>query len=210
MLDAGLRLKKVQEKGYSLTKIDGCLVSHCHGDHSKYAFALAGQYGVNVYASRGTIEACGWAEGHRIKPVKALEEFQVSSFSVLPFAVEHDAPEPLGFVITDKVSGEKLLYLTDSYYVKYRFEGLNYMMIECNYDAGALFENIRKGEVPSMLAKRGIGSHMSLDNLLELLKANDLSALKQIYLLHLSDANSDEAKMKEAVQKLTGAEVYVC
>ena len=60
------------------------------------------------------------------------------------------------------------------------------------------------------MVPRLVKSHMSLENLLEMLRANDLSAVRQIYLLHLSNRNSEERRMKEAVQQLTGAEVYVC
>ena len=48
-------------------------------------------------------------------PVKALEEFQLGTFQVLPFDVEHDVPEPLGFLLTSTATGEKLLYFTDTY-----------------------------------------------------------------------------------------------
>jgi hypothetical protein len=36
---------------------------------------------------------------------------------VTPYDVQHDAPEPLGFVFASRSSGEKLLYFTDTYYV---------------------------------------------------------------------------------------------
>jgi phosphoribosyl 1,2-cyclic phosphodiesterase len=53
-------------------------------------------------------------------------------------------------------------------------------------------------------------SHMSIDNVLDFLKANDISAIEKIYLLHLSSGNSDEKDFKNRVQKATGVPVEVC
>lgn len=50
---------------------------------------------------------------------------------------------------------------------------------------------------------------MSLDTVKEFLSENDLNKVQQIYLLHLSDNNSDTALFKDAIQRQTGAEVYV-
>ena len=129
---------------------------------------------------------------------------------MLPFDVQHDAPEPLGFLFTSVETGEKLLYFTDTYYIKYKFQGLTHIMAECNYDAETLQRSVDAGYIPIELVPRLVKSHMSLEHFLDLLKANDLSKVRQIYLLHLSNNNSDEKRFKEEVQKLTGAEVYVC
>ena len=51
---------------------------------------------------------------------------------------------------------------------------------------------------------------MSLETLLEALKYADLSKLKKIYVLHLSDSNSDERLIKDEIQKATGVVVEVC
>lgn len=183
-------------------------MTHAHQDHCKAARDLA-KLGVDVYTSRGTIDACGLA-GHRIRTVEALQEVRVGSFQVLPFDVQHDAPEPLGFLFASMATGEKLLYFTDTYYIKYRFKGLTHIMAECNYDAESVRRSAEAGHTPIERVPRLMKSHMSLETLLTMLKANDLSRLRQIYLLHLSDNNSNEAYMRESIQKLTGAEVYVC
>lgn len=204
LLDCGIPYKKIMERlNFKLSEISGVLVSHCHQDHIKAAKELA-RRGINIYSSKGTFNAAQLA-GHRFKTVKALEWFEASTFSVLPFDVEHDAPEPLGFLLKSRETHEKLLYFTDTYYLKYKFKGLNYMMCECNYSNESIAPDIN-----SVLKDRIIESHMSLEHLLQLLKANDLSQVKAIYLLHLSDSNSDEKLFKEKVQKLTGKEVYVC
>jgi phosphoribosyl 1,2-cyclic phosphodiesterase len=124
----------------------------------------------------------------------------VGTFKVLPFDVQHDAPEPLGFLFTSTETGEKLLYFTDPYYIKYRFQGLTHIMAECNYDKETLQRSVDAGYIPIELVPRLMKSHMSLEHFLDLLKANDLREVKQIYLLHLSNNNSDEKRFKEEVR----------
>ena len=83
-------------------------------------------------------------------------------------------------------------------------------MGECNYTRERVQENLAEDVLPTVRAARLMHSHMSLQHLVEFLEASDLSRLKQIYLVHLSAENSDEAEMKREIQRLTGAEVYVC
>lgn len=39
-------------------------------------------------------------------------------------------------------NNERLLFITDSYFVRYKFKNINYLMIECNYSADILEENV--------------------------------------------------------------------
>ncbi len=208
LLDAGIPIQAIQIGcEFKTAQLGGCFISHSHKDHSKAAKDLA-RLGVDVYTSQGTIEACSLT-GHRIHTIKALQEITVGTFKVLPFDVQHDAPDPLGFLFTSNETGEKLLYFTDTYYVKYRFRGLTHIMAECNYDSETLRNSADAGYIPIELVPRLVKSHMSLEHLLDMLKANDLSKVKQIYLLHLSNNNGDEKRIKEEIQKLTGTEVYI-
>lgn len=209
LLDAGIPLQRIKQAlNFRVRDLAGCLITHAHGDHAKAAGDIA-KAGVDVYTSQGTIDACRLT-GHRMKPVKALQEVMIGTFAVLPFDVQHDAPEPLGFLLTSRRTGEKLLYFTDTYYLKYRFTGLTHIMGECNYSMDIVEQSVRNGYIPPELVPRLIKSHMSLEHFLDILKANDLHEVKQIYLLHLSNNNSDAERFREAVQKLTGTEVYVC
>ncbi len=209
LLDAGVPMSKLRPAlGFCVSTLDGCLISHGHGDHSKAAEELL-RAGVSVYTSAGTIKALGLS-GHRVKPVKALEETVIGTFTVLPFDVQHDAPEPLGFLLTSRATKEKLLYVTDTFYVRHVFRGLTHIMCECNYSEECLRDSVAEGRVPEGLAKRLRTSHMRLDTFLDFLRANDLSRVRQIYLLHLSGNNSDAEAFREATERLTGCEVYVC
>lgn len=209
LLDAGIPYRQIQiGSGFKMRDIAGAFVTHCHGDHSKAMKDLA-KYGTDVYASGGTLRACGLF-GHRFHSVRALEQITVGTWDILPFDVQHDAPEPLGFLFTTRTTGEKLLYFTDTYFIKYRFSGLSVIACECNYSTEALQRSVAAGYISPAMAPRLFRSHMSLEHLKDMLNANDLSNLQQIFLLHLSDNNSDEQQIKTEIERLTGVEVYVC
>ena len=208
LLDAGIPFKQIQKgMGFRLSDVAGCLITHEHQDHSKAVPDLM-KKGLDVYASKGTADILGWG-GHRLHVVKSMDIFTIGTFEITAFDVVHDCKEPLGFVLKSSATGEKLLYFTDTAYLKYRFNNLTHILGECNFDKEILLENVRIGEVDLAGAKRIMQSHMSIDTFCEMLMANDLSRLQQIYLLHLSERNSDEEAFKKQIQKLTGAEVYV-
>ena len=207
LLDAGVPFPAIQRgAGYRTRDIKGCLITHAHGDHSKAASEVMRRC-ITVYTSAGTIAACGLT-GYRAHAIKSMERAKVGTFTVMAFDVKHDAPEPLGFLIRSNATGEKLLYFTDTYYLEYRFTGITHILGECNYTEAALAEAVTNGTTPEALAKRIIKSHMSLETFLGFIRANDMSRVRQIYLLHLSESHSSEAEMKNAVRAATGAEVY--
>ena len=163
--------------------------------------------GIDCYMSQGTAEALGLS-GHRLHIIKAKQQFRIGTWTVLPFDTQHDAQEPLGFLLANQ-DGEKLLYVTDTCYVKYRFHGLTHVAIECNYSLDILKRNVEAGTVPKELKSRILKSHFSLENVKEFLKANDLSKVQEIWLLHMSNGNSDAERFKREVQELTGKPTYI-
>lgn len=209
LLEAGIPIRAIQvATNFRLRALEGCFITHCHGDHSKAAKDLM-RLGVDIYTGRGTVEACG-LRGHRVHITTPLEQIAVGSWDVLPFDVQHDAPDSQGFLFTSRATGEKLLYFTDTYFIKYRFSGLTHIMAECNFSKEALQRSIAAGYISVDMVPRLMRSHMSLEHLKDMLNANDLSQLRQIYLLHLSQNNSDAAQMKSEIERMTGVEVYVC
>ncbi|CAM3709721.1 MBL fold metallo-hydrolase [Cohnella lubricantis] len=207
LLEAGLRFADIRKAlDFRVSRLAGCLISHEHGDHSKSAKDLM-KAGVTVYASQGTFDSLK-ISGHRARPVRSKEQFTVGSWTVMPFDVEHDVDEPIGFLMTNH-DGDKLAFLTDTYYCRYTFSGITHLMVECNYSLRILDENIAAGRVHPAMRPRLLRSHFSLENVKDFLRANDLSQLQEIYLLHLSDSNSDEALFKREIQSITGKPVYV-
>ncbi|GHV35042.1 MBL fold metallo-hydrolase [Synergistales bacterium] len=174
-------------------------------DHSRAAADLMKQ-GIDVFASADTAKSRALT-GHRLHTIEPFRSVRIDGFEVTPFDVQHDVPN-LGFIIST-ASGERLLYATDTYYVKYVFPALTCIMLECNFDGETLKRNVNDGRVPPELAKRLYKSHMSLETVARTLSAWDLSKLRQVYLIHLSDDNSNEECMRRTIQALTGAEVYI-
>jgi phosphoribosyl 1,2-cyclic phosphodiesterase len=208
LLECGQRVSEIRQGlGFGLTDVSACLLSHEHQDHSK-AIKDVLRAGVYVYTSPGTIEALG-LEHHRLRPVRAKDTFHIGTWTVRAFETQHDAQEPLGFLLHSRASNERLLYATDTYYIRYRFPGLTHIMVECNYAKDILYRNVESGSVPGVLKNRLLTSHFSLENVKEFLKANDLSRVQEIWLLHLSDGNSDAERFKREIQELTGKMVFV-
>lgn len=175
-----------------------------HKDHSK-AFMDIQRAGLDICMSKGTAEALG-AQGHRIHVVKAGDPLVIGSWVIKPLDMQHDAAEPLGFLIAYKPTGEKLVYATDTFYLKYSFSGVNYWLVECNYCTDRLMYQYEHGEVEMGLYRRLLQSHMSLEHLKDYLMTQPLKQARKIVLLHLSDARSDEKRMVDEISELTGIE----
>ncbi len=208
LIEAGVKLDILRKHDINLVQLDGCLITHEHKDHSKFAKDVA-RY-TRVYASKGTLDTLdfGLNEYKKIVLEKGKPK-DIGTFTVVPFEVQHDAAEPLGFLIYSKPTKERLLFATDTYYIKNRFPACEYYMIECNYSSEIVKKNLENG-MSEVRVKRLFTSHMSLENCVKFLKAQDLRKCKAIYLMHLSDGNSDAKLFKEEIQKATGKVVYVC
>jgi phosphoribosyl 1,2-cyclic phosphodiesterase len=208
LIEAGIPWKNIlQGLEYDIREVVGCLCTHEHKDHSKAILDVA-KAGIDVYTSQGTIDALGLSH-YRLNAVEGKEQFSVGDFTIVSFDTEHDAQDPRGFLIQYTKTGEKLLFITDSYYSKYKFRDINYLMIECNYIKDTLDANIANGYVDEAMKRRLLESHFSLEHVKDFLRANDLSQCRKIILLHLSDANSDAKRMIQEIEGMTGIETVV-
>ncbi|MDQ0204092.1 MBL fold metallo-hydrolase [Pectinatus haikarae] len=207
LLDAGLPYNELQKKSnFKLSGIDGCLITHEHGDHSKAVSKLLG-HGIACYMSDGTAEILHVNTNPFCYQVEPNKTFEVGRAKIKAFKTIHDAAEPVGFYIS--LNQDKLLYMTDTAYSKFTFKGLTHILVECNYVGDIIDKNVMQGVIPAKLRKRIQETHFSLDNVKDFLKANDLSKVKEIWLCHLSDANSDAERFKGEIQQISGRPVYI-
>lgn len=139
-------------------------------------------------------------------------QFKVENLDILAFPLSHfDATGGrclnAGFLIQS--GAEKLVYITDTPYCRYTFEGLTHIMIECNYNKVLLNENIEKGGVPAFMRERLQHSHFSLENVKTFLRANELAKCRETHLVHLSRKNADKEFCKSEVEKVAGVPVVI-
>lgn len=92
----------------------------------------------------------------------------------------------------------------------YKIPNVDVLMVECNYVKNVINTNLKNESLNLILRNRIVKNHMSLETLLNALKQANLSNLKKVYVLHLSDANSQEKVILEAIQRQTGAIVEIC
>lgn len=209
LLDAGIPIKQIRiGTDFRLSSVAGALITHRHGDHAKAVPALLSA-GIKVYAPGDVFLAAGTQEAHNATCIIDGTSYRIGTFTVKPFHVNHDVPN-FGYYIHSTVTRENLVYFTDTYYVNFTFPEIHYLLAECNYDPEALDKRVSDGSVAPEFKRRLVKSHMSINTLIDLLKANDLTHVKQIYLLHLSDNNSREDEFLRRVRALTGCEVYIC
>lgn len=214
LLECGLPYKVIQKKlNFKISEIDACLVTHEHMDHAKAIKDLM-KAGVDCYMTKGTVEALG-INGHRLRTFRPFEKARyysvvLKNLIIVPFEAVHDVAEPVSYFIKTRDDKESLIFVTDTAYMKYKIPACDVLMIECNYVKSVLDEKDKQGEIDVSLRNRIVKNHMSLETLVEALKAADLSRTKKIYVLHLSDLNSDEEMIKRTIQETTGIEVVVC
>lgn len=206
IIDCGVNFKTVKQSiDFDISSICGVLQTHSHGDHSKFTKDFLNA-GIDVYMSLDNQKEIA-IESNRIKIIESKKHFQLGDFKVMPFDLKHDVA-CFGYIIEHSESG-KFCMITDTFYCKYTFPNLNNIIIEANYSKEIIDRKYGVDSDKEFLRNRILKSHFSLENCKDMLKANDLSKVNNIVLIHLSDSNSDEKQFKQEVSELTGKNVTV-
>ena len=204
LLECGIPIRQLLRSSHlRLSCLAGCLITHEHGDHARAASDLE-YYGVPLYTSRGTAQALGLVlpDEHILR---AMAPTHIGTMTIMPFATEHNAAEPLGWLIYSHHTRERLLFATDTKRLDdYAFKGLDHIMVECNHMGLASMTDTN-----AYLADRVLRDHMSLDDCVNFLAQQDLSQVLDIRLIHISSSHGDPQKMWETVAAATGRRVII-
>lgn len=190
VIEAGVSFKTLARL-VNHRNIVGCIISHEHQDHAKYIEEYR-RYGMNIYA--------------RYEPTEDRKSIKFGGYFIQTFGLHHNA-ECYGFLISHPKLG-KMVFATDTGYIDYTFKNINYWLIECNYCAETLGNEVRKGFNVS-LADRIVKDHMSLDTCKLFLNRQDLNDTGKVVLIHLSDRNSNQEQIQREIEEVTSKEVLI-
>lgn len=206
IIEAGVRFSEVKKAlKWQLSKVVGAVITHEHNDHAKYVRDFVSN-GITVLAIPSVFKAKGIDSLSFRKEIEPMHGYIVGGFKVFAMPVCHDVP-CVGFIIEHEDMG-RMLFVTDTMMLEYRVPGLNHILLEANYAEDILDTKIEAGSVPLSMKPRLIHSHMEIETTKGILRANDLSGVNEIVLIHLSNGNSDERRFVREVQETSGKPVY--
>ena len=207
LVDCGLPLRRLTAaltaRGCTPADLDAVFVTHEHSDHLGGVLALQRRHGTPVWASAGTWAAAMARGGNAAVTANVASHgspIVVGALELLPFAVPHDAAEPLQLVCR---AGEvRLGIVTDlgepNDAVARALQGCDALLLECNHDRAMLEE----GPYPVWLKRRigGARGHLANEQSAALLAACRHDGLRHVVAAHLSRHNNEPARALAALQ----------
>jgi len=211
LLDCGFPVAEAERRmarlGIRAADLNAIVVTHEHGDHISGVARLAQRHAIAVWGTHGTLRGLGQARlsGLVLHHCQPEEAFAVGAIEVLPFAVPHDAREPIQCVFGD--GQHRLGVLTDTGsgtpHVVEMLAGCDALVLECNHDR----ELLARSSYPAVLKRRIGGGYGHLSNVQSaaLLAALDRRRLNIVVAAHLSRKNNTPQLARKAL-----AEVLEC
>lgn len=197
LIDAGFSSRELGQRlalvGVEPGSLAGLVLTHEHIDHIRGVARFARRHRLPLFATAGTLRQLQVdAETAAAATVlRSGSPCEIAGFQLEPFAVPHDAREPIGMVIQDG-AGRRLGLVADcgthSHLAWARLRDLDLMVLETNHD----LDMLRNGPYPWPLKQRVAGRHGHLsnreaaDHLPELL----CDRLRWLVLYHLSRTNN--------------------
>lgn len=205
LAETGIRLARL---GLSGDDVSGIVVTHEHGDHIAGVARLARKYSIPVWLTHGTRQMHGKAldDLPGLTEIAPHHSFSIGELQMQPYAVPHDAAEPVQYIFSD---GEKRLgVLTDTGcatpHIEATLSGCDALVLECNHDSGML----ASGDYPYSLKQRvgGRYGHLNNDEAAALLSRLDNSRLQHIVAAHLSRKNNTRELAVDALATALGCD----
>lgn len=210
LVDVGLSgretARRLRECGLSPERISAIVLSHEHGDHSRGLGPFARDLEIPVFITDPAMQASNLTlEPGRRQRIDSSTPFDINGILFTPFAVAHDASDPIAFTI--ERNGVKVAIVVDlgclTRLVTERLRECDCIVLESNHDLRML----QIGPYPWALKQRVMSrlGHLSNDSVARYL-ANDFDGrARHVILAHLSKKNNlPELALDSARRALEG------
>jgi phosphoribosyl 1,2-cyclic phosphodiesterase len=196
LLDCGFTLSDTHARlarlGLTVDCINGIVVTHEHGDHISGVARLANKFSIPVWLTHGTLrsKANELAGLRNLTEISPHHSFSIGDLLIQPYAVPHDAAEPVQYVFSD--GARRLGVLTDTGcstpHIEMMLSGSDALVLECNHDTDLLANS----DYPYHLKQRvgGRMGHLSNTDAAALLARLQTDSLQHIVAAHLSRNNN--------------------
>lgn len=207
LVDAGFSardlVRRLEALGVLPRDIDGIVVTHDHGDHTKGMGVFARRHGTPIYMTAATRRACdGLLRGsERVVEYRCARPFLIGDLRVEPFLTVHDAADPVAVALVDECTGLRLGIATDlgrpTAQVRHALSGCDLLILEANHDEVLLYMS----GYPVSVKRRIASSHGHLSNQAAARLACELlhPRLAGVVLAHLSNECNRPALAREVV-----------
>lgn len=199
LVDAGFSARdlarRIESLGEDPDALDGIVITHDHGDHTRGMGVYARRHGTPLYLTALTRGACAkLLKGTEpVVEYRAGHPFRIGALQVEPFVTVHDAADPVGVALVDVLTGCRLGVATDlgrpTAGIRHALSGSHLLVLEANHDEALL----HGAPYPWSVKARIASSHGHLSNeaaarfALELLH----DELVAVVLAHLSRESND-------------------
>jgi phosphoribosyl 1,2-cyclic phosphodiesterase len=209
LIDAGISATSIRKFLRNLSipmeSIMGILITHNHIDHIRGIEALTKKNHIPAFTTLKIWDSI--LPQHKnisrdcIREIPLQEKYNIANFDIEAFAVNHDAPETIGFRIS--AEEKKITIVTDlghicqtaALYIKES----NLLVIESNYDE----QMLDNGRYPYFLKERikSDNGHLGNHQTSVFLADNFNDSISHIFLAHLSKNNNTPEKALETIHK---------
>lgn len=212
LIDAGLSAKQLVTRmrlvGIDPAALDGVFLTHEHGDHIRGLKIFLKQFNIPVFTTPATARVVKeqGIEGATWKYFEAGQRFALKNVEIDTFAIQHDAVDPVGFVVHQGPG--RLGLVSDAGFVTRsmteRLRDLSALFVEANYDDTLLEADLKR---PWAIKQRISSRHGHLSNrqVADLLRDIAHPRLFRIVLGHLSsDCNRPDVAISHLRTCLDG------
>jgi phosphoribosyl 1,2-cyclic phosphodiesterase len=199
LIDAGISLRQIRQRlevlGFQAAGVRALALTHEHSDHIGALGVILRRTDWAILATRETRRAAEKAQDVSIPADRWIEleaghPLDWEGWRVLPFALPHDAADPVAFRV--EAGGCACAVVTDlgqpTALVADHLQELDLLVLEANHDVDML----REGDYPPQLKARILSrvGHLSNAAMADLLARVCSPRLKRLVLAHLSEANN--------------------